>query len=48
MNEIGQVVLDGDGFVRIYGLNEIQAREMVEYAYGVKGIALNLENENVD
>ena len=30
-----------------WGLNEIQAREMVEFASGVKGIALNLENENV-
>ncbi|KAF3954865.1 hypothetical protein CMV_019845 [Castanea mollissima] len=37
----------GDGIARVYGLNEIQAREMVEFASGVKGIALNLENENV-
>ncbi|KAI3670799.1 hypothetical protein L2E82_53697 [Cichorium intybus] len=37
----------GDGIARVYGLNEIQAGEMVEFASGVKGIALNLENENV-
>ncbi|GJS20710.1 putative RNA-directed DNA polymerase, eukaryota, reverse transcriptase zinc-binding domain protein [Tanacetum coccineum] len=36
-----------DGIARVYGLNEIQAGEMVEFASGVKGIALNLENENV-
>ncbi|KAI3666139.1 hypothetical protein L1987_89361 [Smallanthus sonchifolius] len=35
------------GIARVYGLNEIQAGEMVEFASGVKGIALNLENENV-
>ncbi|WMV54538.1 hypothetical protein MTR67_047923 [Solanum verrucosum] len=43
----GQVVLVGDGIARIYGLNEIQAGEMVEFASSVKRIALNLENENV-
>ncbi|GKB42951.1 retrovirus-related pol polyprotein from transposon TNT 1-94, partial [Tanacetum coccineum] len=37
----------GDGIARVYGLNEIQAGEMVEFASGVKGIALNLKNENV-
>jgi len=41
------VVLVGDGIARVYGLNKIQAREMVEFASGVKGMALNLENENV-
>jgi len=40
------VVSVGDGIARVYGLNEIQAGEMVEFASGVKGIALNLENEN--
>ncbi|KAG5103866.1 hypothetical protein JHK82_044062 [Glycine max] len=45
--EIGRVVSVGDGIARVYGLNEIQAGEMVEFASGVKGIALNLENENV-
>jgi F-type H+-transporting ATPase subunit alpha len=47
VDEIGQVVLVGDGIAYVYGLNKIQAREMVEFANGVKGMALNLENENV-
>ncbi|GJR87940.1 ATP synthase subunit alpha, mitochondrial [Tanacetum coccineum] len=47
VDEIGRVVLVGDGIARVYGLNEIQAGEMVEFASGVKGIALNLKNENV-
>jgi F-type H+-transporting ATPase subunit alpha len=47
LSEIGRVVSVGDGIARVYGLNEIQAGEMVEFASGVKGIALNLENENV-
>ncbi|KAL0294097.1 UNVERIFIED_CONTAM: ATP synthase subunit alpha, mitochondrial [Sesamum calycinum] len=46
-DEIGRVVSVGDGIARVYGLNEIQAGEMVEFSSGVKGIALNLENENV-
>ncbi len=41
------MVLVGDGIARVYGLSKIQAREMVEFASGVKGMALNLENENV-
>lgn len=47
VSEIGRVVSVGDGIARVYGLNEIQAGEMVEFASGVKGIALNPENENV-
>nr|QXE44265.1 ATP synthase subunit 1 [Sciadopitys verticillata]BDC46300.1 ATPase subunit 1 [Sciadopitys verticillata] len=47
VDEIGRVVSVGDGIARVYGLNEIQAGEMVEFASGVKGIALNPENENV-
>ncbi|PHT41043.1 ATP synthase subunit alpha, mitochondrial [Capsicum baccatum] len=47
VDEISRVVSFGDGIARVYGLNEIQAGEMVEFASGVKGIALNLENENV-
>nr|GEW89448.1 ATPase subunit 1, mitochondrial [Tanacetum cinerariifolium] len=47
VDEIGRVVSVGDGIARVYGLNAIQAEEMVEFASGVKGIALNLENENV-
>nr|ULQ69832.1 ATP synthase F0 subunit 1 [Prionium serratum] len=47
VDEIGRVVSVGDGIARVYGLKEIQAGEMVEFSSGVKGIALNLENENV-
>jgi F-type H+-transporting ATPase subunit alpha len=42
------VVSVGDGIARVYGLNEIQAGEMVEFSSGVKGIALNLENLQFD
>ncbi len=42
------MVLVGDGIARVYGLNKIQAREMVEFANNVKGMASNLENENVE
>jgi F-type H+-transporting ATPase subunit alpha len=41
------VVLVGDGIACIYKLNKILVGEMVEFANGVKGMALNLENENV-
>uniref|UniRef100_A0A0A0KT56 ATPase F1/V1/A1 complex alpha/beta subunit N-terminal domain-containing protein n=1 Tax=Cucumis sativus TaxID=3659 RepID=A0A0A0KT56_CUCSA len=44
---MGRVFSVGDGISRVYGLKEIQAGEMVEFSSGVKGIALNLENENV-
>ncbi|SPT20933.1 unnamed protein product [Triticum aestivum] len=47
VDEIGRVVSVGDGIARAYGLNKIQEGEMVEFASGVKEIALNLENENV-
>ncbi|GJZ29735.1 ATP synthase subunit 1 [Tanacetum coccineum] len=47
VDEIGRVVLVRDGIARVYGSNDIQAGEMVEFASGVKGIALYLENENV-
>nr|GFA03179.1 ATP synthase F1 subunit 1, mitochondrial [Tanacetum cinerariifolium] len=47
VDEIGRVVSVRDGIARVYGLNEIQAGKMVEFVSGVKGIALNLENENV-
>lgn len=47
VDEIGRVVSVGDGIARVYGLNKIQAGEMVEFSNGVKGMALNLENENV-
>jgi len=47
VDEIGRVLSIGDGIARVYGLNNIQAGEMVEFASGVKGMALNLESENV-
>jgi len=47
VNEIGRVLSVGDGIARVYGLNKIQAGEMVEFSSGVKGMALNLENDNV-
>ena len=47
VDEMGRVFSVGDGISRVYGLKEIQAGEMVEFSSGVKGIALNLENENV-
>ncbi|KAI5405422.1 hypothetical protein KIW84_052273 [Lathyrus oleraceus] len=47
VDEIGRVVSVVDGIARVYGLNEIQAGELVEFASSVKGKALNLENENV-
>ena len=45
--EIGQVLSIGDGVARVYGLDQVQAGEMVEFASGVKGMALNLEADNV-
>jgi F-type H+-transporting ATPase subunit alpha len=48
VNEVGKVLSVGDGIARVYGLKKIQAGEMVEFsASGVKGMALNLENDNV-
>lgn len=47
IDEIGRVLSIGDGIARVYGLNKCQAGEMVEFANGVKGMALNLENDNV-
>ena len=47
VSEIGQVLSVGDGIARVYGLDNVQAGEMVEFANGVKGMALNLEADNV-
>lgn len=47
IDEIGRVLSIGDGIARVYGLNKIQSGEMVEFGSGVKGMALNLENDNV-
>src|SRR6266550_2259684 len=45
--EVGQVLSIGDGIARIYGLDKVQAGEMVEFPNGMKGMALNLESDNV-
>src|SRR6201988_2281967 len=47
VSEVGQVLSVGDGIARIYGLDNVQAGEMVEFESGVKGMALNLEADNV-
>ncbi len=45
--QVGQVLSVGDGIARIYGLDKVQAGELVEFESGVKGMALNLEEDNV-
>jgi len=45
--EVGQVLSVGDGIARVYGLDNVQAGEMVEFPGGIKGMALNLETDNV-
>src|ERR1700730_18344455 len=45
--EVGQVLSIGDGIARVYGLDQVQAGEMVEFPNGMKGMALNLEADNV-
>ena len=45
--EIGTVLSVGDGIARVYGLDNVQAGEMVEFPGGIKGMALNLETDNV-
>jgi F-type H+-transporting ATPase subunit alpha len=45
--EVGQVLSVGDGIARVYGLDQVQAGEMVEFPGGVQGMALNLETDNV-
>jgi len=47
VSEVGSVLSVGDGIARIHGLDNVQAGEMVEFANGVKGMALNLEADNV-
>jgi F-type H+/Na+-transporting ATPase subunit alpha len=45
--EVGQVLSVGDGIARVYGLDQVQAGEMVEFPGGIRGMALNLEDDNV-
>ncbi len=47
VSEVGQVLSVGDGIARVYGLDNVQAGEMVEFSGNIKGMALNLENDNV-
>ena len=47
VSEVGQVLSVGDGIARIYGLDNVQAGEMVEFPGGIRGMALNLESDNV-
>jgi F-type H+/Na+-transporting ATPase subunit alpha len=47
VSEVGRILSVGDGIARVYGLENVQAGEMVEFPGGVKGMALNLERDNV-
>jgi len=47
VQEVGRVLSIGDGIARVYGLNSVRAGEMVEFPGGIKGMALNLETDNV-
>ena len=47
VTEVGRVLSVGDGIARAYGLDEVQAGEMVEFEDGTRGMALNLESDNV-
>ena len=47
VSEVGQVLSVGDGIARVYGLDNVQAGEMVEFPGGLRGMALNLESDNV-
>ncbi|MCC4246701.1 F0F1 ATP synthase subunit alpha [Stappia indica] len=47
VTEVGQVLSVGDGIARVYGLDKVQAGEMVEFPGGIRGMALNLETDNV-
>src|SRR6266850_970366 len=47
VSEVGQVLSVGDGIARVYGLDNVQSGEMVEFENGVRGMALNLESDNV-
>ena len=47
VSEVGQVLSVGDGIARAYGLDNVQAGEMVEFPGSIRGMALNLETDNV-
>ena len=46
-SEVGQILTVGDGIARVYGLEKVMAGELLEFPHGIKGIALNLEEDNV-
>ena len=47
LEEVGTVLQVGDGIARIYGLSSVQAGELIEFETGLRGIVLNLEEDNV-
>jgi F-type H+-transporting ATPase subunit alpha len=47
LEEVGTVLQVGDGIARIYGLSKVQSGELIEFSNGLKGIVLNLEEDNV-
>ena len=47
LEEVGTVLQVGDGIARIYGLSNVESGELIEFENGVRGIALNLEEDNV-
>ncbi|MBL4654785.1 MAG: F0F1 ATP synthase subunit alpha, partial [Bacteroidia bacterium] len=47
LEEVGTVLQIGDGIARIYGLTKVQAGELIEFENGVKGVVLNLEEDNI-
>jgi len=47
LEEVGSVLQVGDGIARIYGLSNVQSNELIEFQSGMKGIVLNLEEDNV-
>ncbi|MBR5151597.1 MAG: F0F1 ATP synthase subunit alpha, partial [Elusimicrobiaceae bacterium] len=47
VSEVGTVIQVGDGIARVHGLNNVKSSELVDFGHGVKGMALNLEYDNV-
>ena len=47
LDEVGVVLQVGDGIARVYGLTNVESNEMIEFDNGIKGIVLNLEEDNV-
>ena len=47
VNEVGTVISVGDGIARVHGLDNVMAGELLDFPHGVKGIAQNLEEDNV-